>query len=612
MSPEQDAPPIARAGRQKVRVAAGWVITVVAFLLVWFALVAPTRLDQVSLGAFLRIPVEGLVVVAVGLVLPTRWRRVLAIAVGVLLGLLAIVKILDMGFYAEVDRPFDPVNDWSSFKPAIGVLRDTVGPDWSNAAVVGAVLLAITLLVLVPLSVLRLTRLTAQHRVASARTVTAVGVIWILCSALGVDIVAGTPVASTSATALAYHQVRAVRFALQDRQKFASGLAAKDPVSYTPANDLLTGLQGKDVVVAFVESYGRVAVQGTTYSPPVDAVLNDGTKTLQNAGFSSQSAFLDSPTYGGISWLAHSTLQSGLWINSQARYNQLVASNRFTLSDAFKNAGWRTVGDVPSNTGSWSQGTSFYHYDQLYNGANVGYAGPKFSYAAMPDQYILSAFQRMELAKQNRAPVMAEIDLVSSHTPWAPLPHMVPWNKVGNGSVFDDQPDQGQQPDQVWEHSSQVQAAYGQSVQYSLHALFSWVQQVHDNNLVLIVLGDHQPAHIVSGYGAGHDVPISIIAHDPAVLDRISGWHWQDGMLPNPQAPVWFMSSFRNRFLKAYGPHGRPAHPQPALCSHTPLSNSLRASPTAQIRPPRGPATRSCDLEPSQVTQPQQWLNEPR
>ena len=56
----------------------------------------------------------------------------------------------------------------------------------------------------------------------------------------------------------------------------------------------------------------------------------------------------------------------------------------------------------------------------------------------MPDQYILSAFQRLELAQPNRGPVMAEIDLVSSHWPWAPLPQMVDWNDVGDGSIFDE------------------------------------------------------------------------------------------------------------------------------------------------------------------------------
>ena len=51
---------------------------------------------------------------------------------------------------------------------------------------------------------------------------------------------------------------------------------------------------------------------------------------------------------------------------------------------------------------------------------------------------------------------------------------------------------------------------------------------------MLVVLGDHQPATIVTGESADHDVPISIIAHDPAVLDQISGWGWQDGLRPEP------------------------------------------------------------------------------
>jgi hypothetical protein len=233
----------------------------------------------------------------------------------------------------------------------------------------------------------------------------------------------------------------------------------------------------------------------------------------------------------------------------------LVASDRFTLSDAFKRAGWRTVGDVPSNEGDWAQGTSFYNYDKLYNGSNVGYVGPKFSYAAMPDQYTLAAFQRMELAKPNHPPVMAEIDLVSSHTPWAPLPRMVDWNKIGDGAIFDGMPAQGQSAHAVWRDSNKVRAAYGQSIQYSLSALISFVQTFHDNNLVLVLLGDHQPATIVSGSGGNHDVPITIIAHDPNVLDRISSWGWQDGLLPSPQAPVWRMDAFRDRFLTAFGPH---------------------------------------------------------
>ena len=69
----------------------------------------------------------------------------------------------------------------------------------------------------------------------------------------------------------------------------------------------------------------------------------------------------------------------------------------------------------------------------------------------------------------------------------------------------------------------------------------------------MVFLGDHQPAPIVSGNNASHDVPVAIVAHDPKVLDRISGWGWDPGIHPSPEAPVWRMDAFRDRFLGAYG-----------------------------------------------------------
>ena len=85
-----------------------------------------------------------------------------------------------------------------------------------------------------------------------------------------------------------------------------------------------------------------------------------------------------------------------------------------------------------------------------------------------------------------------------------------------------------------------------------MNTLTSFVQHYGKKNLVMIVLGDHQPLPVVSGQHANHDVPISIIAHDPKVLKRIEGWGWKPGLRPSPNAPVWPMSAFRNRFLTAF------------------------------------------------------------
>ena len=130
---------------------------------------------------------------------------------------------------------------------------------------------------------------------------------------------------------------------------------------------------------------------------------------------------------------------------------------------------------------------------------------------------------------------MAEIDLVSSHTPWAPLPHMVDWNKVGDGSIFDSHAGAGPATGRRVARPRSGAGRYGRSVQYSLNTLISFVQTYHDKNLVLVVLGDHQPARSSPAPSASHDVPITIIAHDPAVMKRISGWGWQDGLRPGCQ-----------------------------------------------------------------------------
>jgi phosphatidylglycerophosphate synthase len=524
--------------------------TLAAAAVVWVVLVAPDRLDRLTPAAFVRIPVEGLALVALGLLLPRRPRRVLAVLAGVAFGLLTVVKLADVGFYDQLGRPFDPVLDWGNLGPAIGVLRDSIGAVETDVLLaLGALVLAL-LLAGVVASTLRLSAATARHPPRSAGGVAVLAGVWGICAALSLQLVEGVPVASTSSAGLAVAQVRSAQAAVRDEQRFQA--AAADPYADLPADRLLTGLRGKDVLVVFVESYGQVAVQGTSFSAGVDAVLRSENTSLARAGYSARSAWLDSPTFGGISWLAHSTLQSGLWIANQQRYDHLLTTDRMTLASAFGEAGWRTVVDIPSDNLDWPQGRAFYGYDRIYDSRNVGYQGPTFSYSRMPDQYALAAFQRLELTPGHR-PLMAEIDLSSSHTPWTPLPRMVPWNQVGDGSVFDPMPAQGLPPDVAWQdHRSHVPALYGESVQYSLRALFGWVTQLHDPNLVLVVLGDHQPARSASGPDANHLVPVSFVTADPAVLSRTESWRWEGGLHPSPTAPVWRMDAFRNRFLDAF------------------------------------------------------------
>jgi phosphatidylglycerophosphate synthase len=536
-----------RRGEARPHARIAMAFSLLALLLVWFALVAPNHPGRVSLGTFLRLPVELLVVVAAAALLPATPRRLLAVAAGAVLSVLVIVKVLDLGFFTAFDRPFKPVDDSSYLGIGIETLRDAIGSSAANLVVAAGAVVLLALLAVPVLALLRVTRVAADHRAHVLRAATVLGVLWLALR------VAGAPVASSGAAALAVDEVRSVRAGLQDRAALERELA-HDRFAGVPGERLLTGLRGKDVLLVFVESYGRVAVQDSSVAPGVRAVLGRGEEQLRAAGFDSRSAFLTSPTFGGLSWLAHSTLQSGIRVDGQRRYDTLVERDRLTLTSAFKRAGWRAVGIMPANHRAWPEGFSYYRYDAIYDRRNLGYRGPDFGLPPMPDQYSLLALQRRELAPRDRPPLFAEVDLISSHAPWTRIPELVPWEDVGDGAVFDRVPVEETAETGLFGDPGRARAAYGHSIEYSLGALFSFVRRYGDKDLVLVVLGDHQPATVVTGQRASHDVPISVVARDPKVLDRVASWRWQDGMLPGPDAPVWPMASFRDRFLTAFGP----------------------------------------------------------
>ena len=522
-------------------------VTVLALLLVWAALVAPNHPENLDFGGFARLPLELLVVVAVAVLLPATPRRVLVVVLGVILSVLLLVKVLDIGFFTAFDRPFRPLDDSSYLGIGIETLGEAVGTSTANLLVAAAAVLILAVLAIPVLALLRLTRVAAGHRAWALRAAGALGVVWVALR------VVGAPVASSSAAALAVDEVQGVRAALASRAAFTRQIA-HDRWGTTPGDRLLTGLRGKDVLVVFVESYGRVAVQNSSFSPRIRAVLERGDAGLRSAGYSSRSAFVTSPTFGGLSWLAHSTLQSGVTVNGEWRYDQVVKKGRVTLTRAFQRAGWRAVGAMPGNRRAWPEGSSFYHYDQVYDRRNFGYRGPAFGLPPMPDQYTLLALQRRELAGRRRPPLFAEVDLISSHAPWTRIPQLISWDDVGDGSIFDRLPAEESTQAALFGDAERAKTAYGHSIEYSLRTIFSFVRRYGDDDLVMVVLGDHQPATLVTGHDdPSHDVPISVIAHDPKVMDQIAGWSWQDGMLPGPRAPVWPMAAFRDRFLTAFG-----------------------------------------------------------
>ncbi|MGX1120762.1 hypothetical protein RKD37_006125 [Streptomyces ambofaciens] len=343
---------------------------------------------------------------------------------------------------------------------------------------------------------------------------------------------------------------------LRDEAAFAKEAKA-DRFGATPGAELVPDLRGKDMIFTFIESYGRSAIEDPVMAPGVGRTLDAGTASLAKAGFHARSGWLTSATYGGSSWLGHSTFLSGLWVDNQQRYRTVASGDHLTLTKAFRKTGdWDTVGVMPGVQKAWPE-ADWYGLDKVYDAFDVGYRGPKFSWSTMPDQYALEAFQRLEHGRKRDRPLMAEVILTSSHQPWAPIPRMVGWDEVGDGSVYDGIEASGVKASDVITDSARSKEEYGKSIQYSLTSLTQWLERYGTEDTVLVFLGDHQPLARVSGDDASRDVPVSVVAKDPKVLDAIEDWDWTEGLEPAKDAPVWRMSAFRDRFLTAYGstPH---------------------------------------------------------
>ncbi len=543
-----------------LRRAAATAGTTLAFLLLFLALAVPDQVSRLPEGSpwwasVARLPIEALLLVALLLALQGRVRVVTATVLGVLLGLLTVLKIINIGFFTVLARAFDPVLDWPLFADGYRFVRDSFGTAGVVAAIAGIVVLTAGVLAGMLAAVRRLAAVTARHERTARATVLAGVAAWLVLALQGTSFAPTIYVAADSAALLARDSVVSVPAAIRDQRAFTRE-AADDAFRDTPPAELLTGLRGKDVIVAVVESYGRSAVQDPALAGPVTAALTDGAAQLAADGYSARTGYLTSPTAGGGSWLAHSTFQSGVWIDNEQRYRSLVAGDRLTLTSAMRKTGaWRTIGMEPGITYAWPEGR-FYGFDKIYDSRTMGYEGPVLGWAPVPDQFTLKAFTDNEYATPGRQPLAAEISFVSSHTPWAPVPSLVGWDTLGDGSLYAAQAAAGSTAGEVWQDRDRIRAAYTESIVYSLQTLISWVRTYGDENLVLVVYGDHQPAPVVVGEGASRDIPVTVVAHDQRVLDRISGWGWTDGLLPDPQAPVWPMSDFRDRFLTAFGPTG--------------------------------------------------------
>jgi len=527
----------------------------VGLALLWLVLLlgVPTAPDGWQVYGLVSVPVElAVLVAALALIPPLRRSRALAATLGGAGLLLAVIKLADLATQISFGRPVNLYVDRlllvDGLHLASGVLGafSLIGVGLGIAVAAWAVWWATTRSVRV---LQRALSGPATHRGVAAALAVLVVLLFALGQAVPDAYGEARPVNDT-ASRMVGDQIGRFIPALATAGRFRVE-EASDPLRGSLPATPLAGLGGADVTVVFLESYGRSALEDPRFDAEPKAALAEMTPKLAAAGVYTASGWLASPTRGGQSWLAHATLASGMQIDDQLRYDLLVTGKRMTLARLFTEAGYHTALIAPAVTGGEPEATRFYGFEQTLFADDLGYAGPPFGWVTMPDQYTLAAYERWR--RHQPKPLFSEVVLVTSHAPWTPVPTLVEdWGRIGDGSLYRTLPATGGTPREVWSDPDRIRAQYGLSMAYSLRTLLDYATRFLDDHTLVIALGDHQPAPIVTGPGTPRDVPVHVFSRNPELVARFHDWGFVDGLVPPSQGQVAPMATFRDAFARSF------------------------------------------------------------
>lgn len=461
-----------------------------------------------------------------------------------LLLILAGLQFADAAVERLLDRPLDAYFDLRHVPNLLGLYLNAAGPGPGSLVVAGAAIALVVIFVLLAYAIASVELAMKRPQVALASILASIAGF----ALLGVPPSLGGSLVNTSAAAASWQQASAagrafaVIYGLDKR--YDAALATSQP-----ALGPLPGLKGRDVYLVFIESYGTVVLDEPVYHAALAPAFQDFAATVGDAGYHLVSSRLVSPTYGGGSWLAHGSIASGLKLDPLLA-ELIVNSDRKALPRYLSAAGYRTV-EVMPGIKKPNPDAAFWGFDAHYDASELGYAGPAFGWFDIPDQYTLAQFAARELTPDH-GPLFAQLVLVSSHTPFAPVPpYLVDWRDVGAYDTVkhDDWTRIYAPPD--WNN---LDRPYLDSIAYDLRVLGTWLAGL-DKDALVIILGDHQPPDLTRGANKAWTVPIHVLSRDPDLVRPFENLGYVAGVEPPPRDDADGMEKFLTEFLAAFAPN---------------------------------------------------------
>lgn len=299
----------------------------------------------------------------------------------------------------------------------------------------------------------------------------------------------------------------------------------------------LGALASSDIIFGFLESYGAVVFDEPVIARETRANRDLLAATLEKTNRFVVSAMVRSPTFGGVSWLAHASFLTGIEVANNSQYNLLLTQNMNTVPDIFKRHGYRTVAVMPGMRRAWPEGEAFYRYDRIYGELALDYRGPDFGWWRIPDQYSLARVAELELEHENgpAEPVAVFLETINTHLPFRPVPPL----QENRRKLLSHQPYASAEVQASLAETPQwtdLRPSYIAAMNYTYRYWNRFFQEQGERPLVTVLLGDHQPASSVSGPGARWDVPVHVIVENPAIAEYLRGAGFVSGLVPGTES----------------------------------------------------------------------------
>jgi hypothetical protein len=521
----------------------------VALIVLDLVLIQPNHPAAMAWDALLLFPLElPAILLALMAFGQSRVGLVFCATLVAVLSIIAVLKSADFVMFTALNRGFNLVADLPLVRSFYDLILGTLGQAIAILAIIGAVLVIAALVAALwwackVWSQIHLPRF-ARPIAGTAATLSAVFVITDIGARMG-QWTAPIAYPGTAFTArVGVERVVEARETLTKLRAFQTA-ARNDPFA---GQTKLFDLVDRDVIVVFVESYGRTSLDTPLYADLHRATLARAQEDLEARGLAMASTVLSSPTKGGQSWLAHASFANGLWIDNQTSYRAVLNSGRQTLFHLAQRSGFHTAAVMPQIVLDWPE-AQFMGFDTVLAEADLGYAGDPFNWITMPDQFTFAAMDRLLRDDPPDArPLFIQMALGSSHAPWVPVPDLMAWDALGDGTVFNPIVAASDPPRTVWQDNDRVRAQYRLAVDYALQTVFAYTALHAQDPPLMIILGDHQAAGFVA-LDERAEVPMHIIGPQ-ALVDLIADGDFHTGLIPPEDTKVRPMDAMRTHLLQ--------------------------------------------------------------